>query len=179
MRRTSLYLCLITAFLLVMACVQKTPEPAKTTEEESAPSIQGVWTFEQMETVGGPNEGTAVPQAALAVFTKKYYSSVRDTAAKPRPLWKSNSPSEKEILATSDGFDADSGTYEFDGSTLVIYPSVANMPNYMSGGKVSFDCQLEGENLTLIWRPGSSVIPGTELTPVEFTEMRYKLKRLE
>jgi hypothetical protein len=32
MKPTSLYLCLITALLLVMACVQKAPEPATTTE---------------------------------------------------------------------------------------------------------------------------------------------------
>jgi hypothetical protein len=178
MKHNSLYLCLIAALLLLTACVQ-TPEPAPTTEKESAPTIKGVWTIEQIETIGGPNEGTTAPQATLIIFTDKYYSSVRDTAAKPRLSWKSDTPSEKEILAASNGFDADSGTYEFDGSTVVIHPSVANMPNYMSGGKVSFDCQLEGDNLTLIWKPGSSVIPGTELTSVESTETRYKMKRLE
>ncbi len=178
MKRTSLYLCLISVLLLLAACAQ-TPEPATTTEEESAPTIKGVWEIEEIETVGGPDEGTTVPQATLIIFTDQYYSSVRDTAAEPRPLWKSDSPSEKEILAAANDFNADSGTYEFDGSILVIRPSVANMPNYMSGGSVSFDCQLEGDNLTLIWRPGSSVIPETELTPVESTETRYKMTRLE
>ena len=176
MKPTSLYLCIAAALLLLFGCAQG-PEVAM--EEETGPSIQGVWKIEGVETVGGPDEGTLIPQAALVIFTKQYYSSVRDTAAEPRTPWKSDSPSDEEILAASNGFNADSGTYEFDGTTLVIYPSVANMPNYMSGGKVSFDCQLEADDLTLIWRPGSSVIPNTELTPVESTETRYKMRRLE
>jgi len=178
MKHNSLYLCIITALLLLVACGPAT-EPEATLEEDIGPTVEGVWEIEEVATVGGPDEGTLIPQAALVIFTEQYYSSVRDTAAEPRPLWASDSPSEMEIIATSNGFGADSGTYEFDGSTLVIYPSVANMPNYMFGGSVSWDCQLEGDTLTLIGRPGSSVIPETELTPVESTEERYILRRLE
>jgi hypothetical protein len=76
------------------------------------------------------------------------------------------------------GFGADSGTYEFDGSTLVIHPSVAFSPNLMSGGWVSFECQLEGDTLTYSLTPDQVNIPGIEYTP-EFTEIRDKLRRLE
>jgi hypothetical protein len=178
MIRSSLYLCTITALLLLIACGPATG-PEATIEEESGPPIKGVWTFEETEVIGGPEAGTRVSQATLVIFTDAYYSSVRDTAVEPRPLWKSDSPSNEEILTASNGFGADSGTYEFDGSTLVIHPSVANMPNIMAGGSVRFDCQLEGDILTLIWKPGYSVIPGTELTPSDLTEERIKLRRLE
>ena len=177
MKSTSLYLCLITALLLLMACAQ-TPEPAATTEEEAAPSIEGVWKIEEIETIGGPDEGTRIPQTCLIIFTKQYYSSVRDTGAEPRPLWKSSNPSEKEIVAAYNGFGADSGTYEFDGSTFEIHPSVAFSPNLMSGGSVSFDCQLEGDTLTYSLTPNQVNIPGIEYAP-EFTEIRHKLRRLE
>ncbi len=177
MKRTSLYLCFITALLLLMACAQ-TPEPAAPTEEEATPTIQGVWKIEEIETVGGPSAGTRTPQACLIIFTKQYYSSVRDSGAEPRALWKSSTPSEKEIVAAYNGFGADSGTYEFDGSTFVIHPSVAFSPNLMSGGSVSFDCQLEGDTLTYSIKPDRVNIPGIEYTP-EFTEIRHKLRRLE
>jgi hypothetical protein len=179
MKRTSLYLCLISTALVLFASCAPAPEPEATVEEDTGPTIQGVWEIVEIETVGGPDEGITVPQATLVIITEQYYSSVRDTAAEPRPLWESDSPSEKEMLSAANGFNADSGTYEFDGSTLVIRPSVATMPNYMAGGSVSFDCQLEADSLTLIWRPDSSIIPGTELAPVESTETHYRMKRLE
>jgi hypothetical protein len=177
MKRTSLYLCLITGLLLLMACAQ-TPEPVVTTEEKAAPTIQGVWKIDEIETVGGPDAGTRTPQACLIIFTKQYYSSVRDSGAEPRALWKSSSPSEKEIVAAYNGFGADSGTYEFDGSTFVIHPSVAFSPNLMSGGSISFDCQLEGDTLTYSYKPDQVNIPGMEVS-LPFTEIRHKLSRLE
>lgn len=177
MTRSLLYLSIITALLLLTACSPATGPEATT--EESVPTIKGVWAFEETEVVGGPEAGTSVPQSALVIFSDAYYSSVRDTASESRPPWKSETPTDEEIIAASNGFGADSGTYEYDGSTLVIHPTVANMPNLMAGGSVRFDCQLEGDILTLTWKPGYSVIPETELAPSEITEEHLKLRRLE
>lgn len=84
MKHISLYFCLITALLLLLGC---DIEPEVVIKVETEPTIEGVWEIVEIETIGGPEEGTIVPQAGILIFTEQYYSSVRDTAVNPRPLW--------------------------------------------------------------------------------------------
>ena len=191
MKRTLPYLCLITALSLLMACAQ-TPEPAAKTEE-APPTIEGVWKIEEMETIGGPNEGIITdPQPSLHIFTKQHYSIMFVSGIEPRPLFETTTPSEKEIAAAYNVFIANGGTYavtlksnvgssggvELESSNLVLHPSVAKDPNFMSGGSISYEFQLEGDSLSLILKPDHLIIPGMKVT-LPFTEARYKLKRLE
>lgn len=175
MKRTSVYLFLIAALLLLSGC---DTEPKTVIEADTEPTIQGVWEIEEIQTVGGQEEGTIVPQAGIIIFTKHYYSSVRDTAVDPRPLWKTTSPSAVEMAESLSTFGGDAGPYELTDSTVIFRPSVCDMPNIMSGGSVTFDYQLDGDTLTLVFKPGRLVIPGIELAVV-YTEERYKLRRLE
>jgi hypothetical protein len=175
MKRTLLYLCFIAALLVLSGCGS---EPEEALKVETKPTIKGVWKIEEIQTVGGPQEGTIIPQAGILVFTEKYYSSVRDTAVDPRPLWKTTSPSAVEMAESLSTFGADSGPYELKGSTVMFQPSVCDMPNIMSGGSVRFDYQLEDDTLTLVLKPGGLVIPGIKVN-TDYTEERYKLKRLE
>jgi heat shock protein HslJ len=178
MKHTLVYLCLISALLLLVACAQ-TPEPAATTEEESEPAIEGVWTHVEMEIIGGPDEGKiSNPQPSLVFITGNYYSSMFVSSGEPRPLFKSQTPTEKEIVEAYNGFIAVAGPYELKGSTLVIRPSVALEPNLMSGGSFELEYQLEGDTLTLIMDPGKIVYTAMEYEPA-YTEGRYKLRRLE
>jgi len=177
MKRNSLYLCIITALLLLIACGPAT-EPEATIEEDIGPTVEGVWKIEEVETVGGPNEGTYIPQAGLLIFTKQYYSSIRDTAVEPRPLWETATPSEAQIAESFNSFGADSGKYELSDSTIVFRPVVCETPNLMSGGSVTFDYQLTDDTFTLVLKPGQLIVPGIELD-TEYTEERYKMRRLE
>jgi hypothetical protein len=52
------------------------------------------------------------------------------------------------------------------------------MPDLMSGGSVTFDYQLTDDTFTLILKPGQLIIPGVEEED-EYTEVRYKMSRLE
>jgi hypothetical protein len=177
MKRTSLYLCLTTSLLLLMACA-KTPEPAKTTEE-AAPTIQGVWETEEIETIGGQDAGiNSSPQPGLYIFTKQHYSIMFVGGTEPRPLFKTATPSEKEITGAYNALIANAGTYELEGSNIVMHPSVAKDPNLMSGGSISFMYQLADNSLSLVLRPGQVIVPGIEFK-LEADEIRYKLKRLE
>lgn len=175
MKCTSIYFCIITALLLLLGC---DTEPKMAVKVATEPTIEGVWEIEEIETVGGPEEGTFVPQAGILIFTDKYYSSVRDTAVDPRPLWKTMSPSAVAMAESLSTFGADSGLYEISDSTVVFRPSVCDIPNLMSGGSVSFDYKLADDTLTLVFKPGRLVIPGIEPN-TDYTEERYKMRRLE
>jgi hypothetical protein len=175
MKRTSIYIFIVTVLLLLSGCGGESKVVMKI---ETEPTIKGVWKIEEIETVGGPEEGTIIPQGGILIFTDKYYSSVRDTAIEPRPLWDTTSPSAVAMAESLSTFGADSGPYELKGSTVMFRPSVCDMPNIMSGGSVRFDYRLEGDALTLVLKPGRLVIPGIKVN-VDYTEERYKLKRLE
>jgi hypothetical protein len=176
MKRALVSLCLTIPLLLASGC---STEPEVAIEVvETEPGIEGVWTIYEIETVGGQQEGTIVPQAGILIFTEGYYSSVRDTAVEPRPLWSTTSPSAEQMAESLSTFGGDSGPYELDGSTIMFKPSVCEMPNLMSGGSVSFDYQMEGDTLTLILKPGRLVIPGIKLD-IDNTEEIYRLRRLE
>ena len=177
MKRTSLYLSLIVSLLILGACGQ-TPESESVMKEDTGPTVEGVWTVEEREVIGGPDEGTFVPQAGILIFTKKYYSSIRDMSANPRPLIETDSPSDAQLGASLRDFGADSGPYELTESTITFRPTVCNDPNMMSGGSVTFDYELTKDTFTLINKPGRQVIPEREQNS-EFTEARWKLKRLE
>ena len=178
MKYVLLSLSLITAALVLFVSCASTPEPEAEEKQEIGPGIMGVWEIEKIEILGGPEEGTIIPQAGILIFTEHYYSSVRDTAVNPRPLWKSTSPSTAEMAESFTTFGADSGRYELNGSMVVFRPSVCEMPNMMSGGSVGFDYRLEEDTLTLLFKPDSLVIPGIKLA-ADLAEERYTLKRLE
>ena len=169
---------LASALVLFVSCASTSEPEGAVQTEEIRPGIMGVWDIEKIEILGGPDEGTIIPQAGILIFTEHYYSSVRDTAVNPRPLWKSTSPSAAEMADSFTTFGADSGPYELNGSTVVFRPSVCEMPNMMSGGSVGFDYRLEGDTLTLLFKPDMLVIPGIKLA-ADISEERYTLKRLE
>ena len=80
---------------------------------------------------------------------------------------------------------ADSGTYEYDGSTLVVHHTVAMIPNLGSGGSMTFGCELKGDSLTLtpkfdkLVMPGMAKTPSGNKMPPGNMEVHYKFKRLE
>jgi hypothetical protein len=177
MKCASICLSIIISLFLLVSCTPTT-EPEAPTEEVAGPTVEGVWEIEEIETIGGPDEGKIVPQAGILIFTKQYYSSVRDTAVEPRPLWGTTSPSDAQIVESFNTFGADSGKYELNESTITFRPVVCDMPDLMSGGSVTFDYQLTDDTFTLILKPGQLIIPGVEVN-VEYTEQQYKMRRLE
>ena len=178
MKRTSLYLCLIvTALLLFAACTAPTEPGATTTKSE--PTIQGIWTHKEIETIGGPDEGIiSDPQPSLVFITKNYYCSNFVSSAQPRPLFKTQTPTDEQIVEAYKGFIAASGPYELKGSTLVLHPSVSLEPDLMEGGLMEFEYQLDGDILTLTLDPARIVYTTLEYKPM-ITKARYILKRLE
>jgi hypothetical protein len=181
MRRNILSFCLAMAFLFLMAYGTGSTKGA----ESSNATIKGVWTIENMEVGIGENRRTTVPQAFMLFIMEKHYSAIRDFSPEPRQDWKGQSGTQS--AASMGSFMADAGTYEYDGTNLVVHHQVAMIPNLMHGGSMTFGCKLEGDN-TLVLTPQyeKMVVPGMNMAPpkdgkVGYGDMavRYVFKRLE
>jgi hypothetical protein len=173
---------LITILLLFAACGTE-PEAAM---EGPGSAIRGVWTIEEMETGIGDNKQTTVPQAFMLFITEKYYSAIRDFSPEPRTI--SGGPSSEGGSPGFIGnFMADAGTYEYDGTDLVVHHLVGMIPSMMNrGSSMTFGCKMEGDSLILTPQYDKMVLPGMNLAPSPEGKMSYgdmavlyKFRRLE
>lgn len=156
--------------------------------DKSTPTIKGVWTIEEMDVGTGENKRTTVPQAFMLFIGDKHYSAIRDFSPEPRKASTGQGSSGQDSRAFLGSFMADAGTYEYNGSTLVVHHKVGMIPSMMDqGSSMTFGCQMEGNN-TLILTPqyDKMVMPGMNIAPSPSGKMsygdmavRYKFKRLE
>jgi hypothetical protein len=184
MVRTLLSICLVAALSLI---VVHSAAPRATTEN-AAPAIKGIWTIEEMDVGIGENRRTTVPQAFMLFIGEKYYSAIRDFSPEPRKASTGQNASGQDSRAFLGSFMADAGTYEYNGSTLVVHHKVGMIPSMMDqGSSMTFGCKMEGNN-TLILTPqyDKMVMPGMKMAPSPDGKMgygdmavRYKFKRLE
>jgi hypothetical protein len=146
---------------------------------KAKPSIKGVWTIVEMDLGSDDKKETTVPKAFMLFIMDKHYSSIRDLSQQ------SGSASSGGAYGTSRSFNADAGTYEYDGSTLVVH----HMTSAMGGGGASmtFGCKMEGNDILILSpqydklvMPGMSSAPSSK-GPMSGSSMavRYKFKRLE
>lgn len=170
MKRTAAALCLLSLLILSTGCAT---QPVAVSREEP-PSIKGVWTIESMDVGTGENRRTRVPPAFMMFIMDKHYSAIRDFT----PEAQEGAP------APARSFMADAGTYEFDGTNLVVHHKVAMFPVL---GSMTFGCKLEGTD-TLILTPqyDKMVMPGMNAGPTADGKMGYgdmavlyRFKRLE
>jgi len=175
MKRTAAAVCLLFLLLSLTACATA----PVATNQEAAPekarhSIKGVWTIESMDVGTGENRSTRVPPAFMMYIMDKHYSAIRDFTPEAKP----GAP------APARSFMADAGTYEFDGTDLVVHHKVAAFPVL---GSMTFGCRMEGPD-TLILTPqyDKMVMPGMNLGPSADGKMGYgdmavlyRFKRLE
>lgn len=157
---------------------QQKPNRGKDMGPDISGKLQGVWTIESMDVGIGPNSRTKVPKAFMLFLTKGYYTAIRDFSA-PAGAEDAGSASASENL-----FMADAGTYEFDGTDLVVHHMVAKFPVL---GSMTFGVSMEDDD-TLILTPqyDKMILPGLDLKPTKDGKMgygdaatRYVFKRLE
>jgi hypothetical protein len=157
---------------------------------DAKPSLKGAWKIERNEIINGSEKQTFVPTAFFLFFTEHYYSSIRDFTPVSSSASKSAPSSGKETGGLPSGFNADSGTYEFNGSTLTVHHTVSMMG---PGASMTFGCELKGDTLILSPQFDKLVMPGTAKTPSAksepagaiakmpggSTQVHYVFKRLE
>ena len=178
MKHSPLFLCMLMILFCFAACTAEPPEAAEAEEQDLGQKIQGVWTLEYMDVGTGENKRTRDDAEFMIYIMEKHYSAIRDFTPKP-------APGEEGSPAAARSFMADAGTYEFDGTDLVVYHKMAMFPAL---GSMTFGCSMEGDN-TLILKPqyDKMVMPGMEnIKPSPDGKMgygdmavRYVFKRLE
>jgi hypothetical protein len=178
MKQFLLLLCILTALSFSTTCTTETPETPEPEKQDTGKKIQGVWTLEYMDVGIGQNKRTRDDAQFMMYIMEKHYSAIRDFTPKP-------APGEEGSPASPRSFMADAGTYEFDGTDLVVHHMIAAFPVL---GSMTFRCSMEGDN-TLILEPqyDKMVMPGMEnIKPSPDGKMgygdmavRYVFKRLE
>ena len=178
MKQFLLLLFLLMALSFSTACTTETPETPEAAKQDSGKKIQGVWTLEYMDVGVGENQRTREDAEFMMYIMEKHYSAIRDFTPKP-------TPGEEGSPAAARSFMADAGTYEFDGTDLVVHHKMAMFPAL---GSMTFGCSMEGDD-TFILKPqyDKMVMLGMEnIKPSSDGKMgygdmavRYVFKRLE
>lgn len=172
MKKFLLLLCLI----LTLSFSTAIPAGSEDAKKDIGEKIQGAWSLEYMDVGTGENKRSRTDAQFMIYIMKKHYSAIRDFTPKPAP---------GEDPPANRSFMADAGTYEFDGTELVVHHKLAAFPAL---GSMTFLCSMEGDN-TLILEPQyhKMVMPGMGgFKPSPKGKMgygaaavRYVFKRLE
>jgi hypothetical protein len=178
MKHSILLFCLLIIPFLFTACNTEAPKTPETAQKDPLKKIKGVWSLEYMDVGIGENQRTRHDAQFMIFIMDKYYSAIRDFTPKPEP-------GEEVSPAAPRSFMADAGTYEFDGTDLVVHHKLAAFPVL---GSMTFVCSMEGDD-TLILKPqyDKMVMPGMDhIKPSADGKMgygdmavRYVFKRLE
>ncbi len=178
MKHSPLFLCILMLLFCFTAYPAEPPETSEAGEQDLDKKIQGVWTLEYMDVGTGENKRTRDDAEFMIYIMEKHYSAIRDFTPKP-------AQGEEGPPAANRSFMADAGTYEFDGTDLVVHHKLAMFPVL---GSMTFGCSMEDDN-TLILKPqyDKMVMPGMEnIKPSPDGKMgygdmavRYVFKRLE
>jgi hypothetical protein len=178
MKHSPLLLCILMILFCFAACTAEPPETVEAEEQDLGQKIQGVWTLAYMDVGTGENKSTRDDAEFMMYIMEKHYSAIRDFTPKP-------AQGEEGAPAANRSFMADAGTYEFDGTYLVVHHMLAAFPVL---GSMTFACSMEDEN-TLVLEPqyDKMVMPGMESPKpspdgkMGYGDMavRYVFKRLE
>jgi hypothetical protein len=140
----------------ILGCTQAAP-PAPT-QEEAAPSIEGVWRITEVVTTGANAATNASPQPSLWIFARGHYSQMVINGTQPRPSYapakEPGKLTDAEKIARFEQWNliaANSGTYEINGTTLTRRPIVAkNVTVMTTDPPLVAEFVLDGNTLVLM-----------------------------
>jgi hypothetical protein len=129
--------------------------------------LVGVWQAVERSGTGPEGEWTDQPvQPSLYIFADGYYSIMFVAGSESRPLLAEDATrdglTEDQLRSIFMTFVANSGTYEIEGSSLTVRPTVALWPNYMEGGSTIYEYEIEGDELVLT--TGDFIVAGSYRT---------------
>jgi hypothetical protein len=174
---------LAAAFLVMAsAACSSTPEEtattvsaAESTTQATAPSLEGVWKGTTSVTTGpnASNNPNRLPN--IVTFSKTHYTVVTQDTAVPRPRVPLAPPKDPTNLTDAEklaryeawsSVNADGGTYEVQGNTLIQHPFVRKNPPGETGtyADLTFELGFDGNDthtLTIRSADGKSVTTRT------------------
>ena len=111
--------------------------------------LEGVWQLEEMLIVGADGQATRSPlRASQYIFTESHYSMMlrlgNDSLPPFDQLW---SPTEEEKAESFDRFGGNAGSYETEGSAMILSPVVAR--GDVMGGRELIDFDVSADTLRL------------------------------
>jgi hypothetical protein len=157
------------------ACVFAVSGPAASAgPPPSAKSLEGVWKVTKLVTAGANAGADTHPQPSLAIYSRGYFSILRDNSRDPRkPSPAAQDPArltDAEKLARYEEwapYAASGGTYEVKGDKIITHNVVAKQVRGMTQTEEAIILKLTGD--TLVVRPAP--IPGGP--PSDVVERTY------
>jgi hypothetical protein len=168
-RPRSLVLAGLAASLLGISGQAASASPALT-----AKALEGAWKVTKVEK-RGPNAAIDLhPQPGLAIYSRGYYSILRDNSSEPRkPAAMGKDPAkltDAEKLAKYEEwapYSASGGTYEVKGDRIITHNIVAKQAGGMTATEEAIIVKFSNE--TLVVRP----VPIPATPPGEVVERTY------
>ena len=114
--------------------------------------VEGAWRLTALVNIAADGARTEVtPQESLIFFGRDYYSMAYAFGDQRSPYYAERfNPTDEESLARMNSMTVNTGTYEVDGSQLILRPLVARVPEFVNG-LAEHEYELSGDTLTLTW----------------------------
>ncbi len=147
--------------------------------QQESTSLTGAWQVTNLQMTGANARTVTNPQPGLYLFTGKYFSLMMVMGDRPRPIHPTlpemPKASAQEILAVYGPYVANTGTYEVNGGTLIMHPTVSKNPELM-GGSVTYSFEIHGNSLTL---KIVKMVMGASVPPPPLPQAIWTLTRAE
>ena len=114
--------------------------------------VEGAWRLTALVNIAPDGARTDVtPQESLIFFGRDYYSMAYAFGDQRSPYYAERfNPTDEESLARMKSMTVNTGTYEVEGSKLLLRPLVARVPEFVNG-LAEHEYTVSGDTLTLIW----------------------------
>lgn len=112
--------------------------------------LEGTWRVAEIRRLGPDGQSAdPSPQPGIIVFTARHYSMLWTPEGRRRLMFARRwQPTDAEKLASFDGLEASSGTWDDSGDVLTLHPIVSKVPDLM-GGRLRCEYVLVGDSLWL------------------------------
>lgn len=129
--------------------------------------LLGVWEIQVIENIASSSSSiNNSPQPSLAIFTRSHYSLIWMPGTTGMRAFKQRwLPTDEEKIQRYGEIVVNSGKYTQTESTITAQPVVSRVPEFMGGGRLSYEYRVEGDTLSLaaLTAEGSTVSWGLHL----------------
>ena len=113
--------------------------------------LLGVWEIQVIENIASSSSSiNNSPQPSLAIFTRSHYSLIWMPGTTGMRAFKQRwLPTDEEKIQRYGEIVVNSGKYTQTESTITAQPVVSRVPEFMGGGRLSYEYRVEGDTLSL------------------------------